>query len=82
VNIKELGVQPLDGILCNLGLSNADIVSASTKQLTFKMVQKGRKGRRLTPNIQKKILEALNAASSGSDAGANRAFVLGDLFNY
>lgn len=41
------------------GLTNADLVKASTQQLTFKMVQKGRKGRPLTPNVQKKILNAL-----------------------
>ncbi len=45
--------------MSQLGISNADIVRASTEQLTFKMVQRGRKGRRLTPNIQDKILKAL-----------------------
>jgi uncharacterized protein YbcV (DUF1398 family) len=44
-----------------LGLSNSDLVAASTEQLTFKMVQKGRKGRRLTRNVQEKILNALMA---------------------
>ena len=44
-----------------LGLSNADLVRASTEQLSFKMVQKGRKGKPLTPNVQNKILRALQA---------------------
>ncbi len=54
--------QPLDQIMTKLGLSNAQLVNASTEQLTFKMVQKGRRGRRLTPNVQEKILNALHAA--------------------
>ncbi len=51
--------QPLDILMAEHGLSNADLVNASTEQLSFKMVQKGRKGRRLTPHIQEKILAAL-----------------------
>ena len=51
--------QPLDILMTQLGLTNADLVNASTEQLSFKMVSKGRKGRRLTPNIQDKILAAL-----------------------
>jgi uncharacterized protein YbcV (DUF1398 family) len=54
--------QPLDELMEKLGLSNADLVAASTEQLTFKMVQKGRKGKRLTRNVQEKILNALLAA--------------------
>ena len=53
--------QPLDELMTKLGLTNADLVRASTEQLSFKMVQKGRKGRRLTPNMQAKILAALLA---------------------
>ncbi len=51
--------QPLDLLMTKLGLTNANLVDASTEQLSFKMVQKGRKGKRLTPNIQEKILNAL-----------------------
>jgi uncharacterized protein YbcV (DUF1398 family) len=49
----------LDALMTKLGLSNADLVNASTEQLSFKNVQKGRTGRHLTPNIQDKILAAL-----------------------
>ena len=73
---NDFGVQPLDGVMVSLGLSNADIVEASTEQLTFKMVQKGRKGRRLSPNVQKKILQALKNVRSGED------FEHTDLFSY
>lgn len=51
--------QPLDALMTQLGVTNADLVNASTEQLSFKMVQKGRKGRRLSTNIQDKILTAL-----------------------
>ena len=52
-------VQPLDALMTQLGLTNAQLVHASTAQLSFKMVQKARKGRRLSPNMQTKILAAL-----------------------
>ena len=55
----ELGVQPLDEIMTKVNLSNHDLVSASAEQLSHKVVQKGRKGRRLTLNSQTKILSAL-----------------------
>ena len=52
--------QPLDALMNRLGLTNADLVKASTEQLSFKMVNKGRAGnRRLSPNVQDKILMAL-----------------------
>ncbi len=52
-------VQPLDALMTQLGLTNAQLVHASTEQLSFKMVQKARKGRRLSRNIQTKILTVL-----------------------
>lgn len=72
----ELGTQPLDEVMTRLGVSNADLVEASTEHLTFKMVHKGRKGRRLTLNVQTKILQALHALKP--EAG----LTLADLFNY
>ena len=68
--------QPLDLIMIQHGLSNADLVRASTEQLSFKMVNKGRRGRRLTLNIQEKILRALLKAKP--DLKLNRR----DLFHY
>lgn len=53
--------QPLDLLMTRLELKNADLVRASTEQLSFKMVQKARKGKTLTPNVQYKILAALQA---------------------
>ena len=72
----EFGVQPLEGIMTRLGLTNADLVNVSLEQLTHKMVQKGRKGRRLTIKIKMKILKALNLASPGEK------FTPKNLFNY
>ena len=43
--------------------------------MTHKMVSRACKGRRLTPNVQAKVLHAVNAA-----AGKN--YTLGDLFRY
>jgi len=76
VTEHDLGVQPIDALLTSWEKSNADVVSASTKQLTHKMVQKARKGRRLTPHIQYKILSAMHTLKP--DAG----LTLKDLFNY
>ena len=75
---RQLGVQPLDEILNKLELTNRDLVAASTEQLTHKQVQKSRNGRRVTPNIQQKILRALNGLSP--DGG--KQFTLPDLFTY
>ena len=57
------------------GLKAHDIVAASTEQITHKMISRAVKGRRLTPNVQRKILDALNKA-------AEKKYSLKDLFNY
>lgn len=72
----EMGVQPLEAIMARLTLKNADLVKASTEMLTHKMVKKGRLGRRLTLNVQLKILNALN------NVKPDEHFVLSDIFNY
>ncbi len=50
--------QPLDVLMTQQGVSNADLVKASSEQLSFKLLQKGRQGRRLKPHLQDKILNA------------------------
>ncbi len=72
---RDLGEQPLALILTQLGLKSHDLVAASTEQITHKMVQRGCKGRRLTKNIQGKLLRALNTASG-------KTYAIQDLFNY
>lgn len=79
----ELGPQPLDRLLEDLGLNNHELVAASTEQLTHKMVAKARKGRRLSRNIQMKVVRALNAAVKAKVPGEEaRAYLVEDLFNY
>ena len=72
---RNLGVQPLDALMTQLGLGNHDLVESSPVQLTHKQVARARKGRRLTRNMQDKILVALNKAAKAEHAS-------GDLFNY
>ena len=61
-NAMNVGVQPLDAIMNEKEIKNHDLVAAVPPgSITHKQVQKARKGRRLTTNMQDKILEALNA---------------------
>jgi hypothetical protein len=71
----ELGPQPLDQIMQELELKNHDLVAASAEGLTHKQVNKGRKGRRLSRNVQDKIVAALSKS-------AGKEFSAGDLFTY
>jgi len=72
---RDLGEQPLAALLTEQGLKSHDLVAASTEQITHKMVVRGCKGRRLTKNVQGKLLRALNAA-------AQKSYAMIDLFNY
>ena len=72
---RDLGEQPLARLLTELGLKSHDLVVASTEQITHKMVQRGCKGRRLTKNVQGKLLRALNTATRGT-------YNIPDLFTY
>lgn len=72
---RNLGEQPVARIMAELGLKPSDLVAASTEQLTFKMVSRACKGRRLTPNVQSKIRDAVNKA-------AGKDYALKDLFSY
>lgn len=72
---RNLGVQPITQIMAEHDLKSHDLVAASTQQITHKMVTRACKGRRLTPNVQAKILNALNAATG-------KPYTLPDLFNY
>ena len=83
----DLGDQPLIQMMDKWGLVNEDIVNASTEQLTFKQVQRGRTGRRLTLKMMQKILRAYNVAIWNKlDKVQKEKFVeylqRGPLFNY
>jgi hypothetical protein len=73
---NDLGPQPLDALMVKHGLSNHALVAASTEQLSHKVVQKARKGRRLTTRTKAKILNALH------NALPEQKFAHRDLFNY
>ena len=72
---RNMGAQPIADIMAEHNLRSHDVVAASTEQITHKMVSRACKGRRLTPNVQSKILRALNAATG-------RQYSLADLFTY
>ncbi len=72
---RNHGLQPIAGLLTHHGLKSQDLVAASTEQITYKMVTRGCKGRRLTNNVQSKLQRALNKAT-------NANYRLADLFNY
>jgi len=72
---RDFGPQPLAEIMSGNELKPNDLVSASTEQITHKMIARAVKGRRLTPNVKQKILNALNEA-------AKNTYSLKDLFNY
>jgi hypothetical protein len=72
---RNLGEQPVARILAEKGLKPHDLVAASGVQMTHKMVARACKGRRLTPNTQTIVLNALQAATG-------KSFTLKELFNY
>ena len=72
---RNLGTQPISDVMAELNLKPHDLVSASTEQLTHKMVSRAIKGRRLTDRAKLKVLRALSAA-------AERSFETSELFNY
>tara|TARA_B100001123_G_C14985325_1_gene897336 strand:+ start:209 stop:445 length:237 start_codon:yes stop_codon:yes gene_type:complete len=72
---RNLGEQPIARILKDLHLKPHDVVAASEENITHKMVTKACKGRRLTENVQGKIIRAMNRILENS-------YSKKDLFNY
>ncbi len=72
---RDLGEQPVAMIMVEHGLKSHDLVANSGEQLTHKMVARAVKGRRLTPRVKLKVLNALNKA-------AGKVFTIKQLFNY
>ena len=72
---RNLNEQPIARILAENKLTNSDLVSASTENITYKMLSRACKGRRLTPHVQMKICNAMNRATG-------KTFTVEDLFNY
>jgi hypothetical protein len=72
---RDLGEQPLSRLMAEKDIKSHDLVAASTEQITHKMVQRGCKGRRLTRNVQGKLLRAF-------DKVTGETHKLTDLFTY
>ena len=72
---RDLGEQPLAGLMAERGLKPADLVAASGEQLTHKMVARALRGRRLTANTMGKVQRAWNLAAQSEHAAT-------ELFNY
>ena len=72
---RNLGEQPIARIIVDHGLKARDLVAVSTQQLTHKMVSRACKGRRLTPNVQSKIRDALNEST-------DKEYSMEELFTY
>lgn len=74
---RNFGPQPLDKIMTDLGMGNHRLVEVCREPLTHKAVQRARKGRRLTPHMQRRIVEAFNLA-----AAPETPLQRPDLFSY
>lgn len=72
---REHGPQPLAELLQRQGITNHQVVAASTEQLTHKMVAKACRGRFLSVKVRLKILRAVNRLCKSE-------YALADLFNY
>ncbi len=72
---NNLGEQPIIKIMVEYEIKARDLVENSTEQLTYKMVSKACKGRRLTPNVKYKILKALMKTTGNQ-------FTREELFTY
>jgi len=72
---RDLGRQPIADVMERHGLEAKDLVSASTEQITHKMVARAAKGRRLTEKVMAKVVRALNAATDETYRASN-------LFSY
>lgn len=83
---RDLGVQPLDGMMQAWGIGNHELVEVSTEQLTHKQVQKARNGRRLTLKMMQKVTRAFNVTIwhklNGEQKEAYYEYMHRDLFNY
>ncbi|MBC2601368.1 hypothetical protein [Puniceicoccus vermicola] len=72
---RNLGKQPIAAVMEEEGLRAHDLVEASADSLTHKMVSRACKGRRLTPNTKRKVINALEKKTG-------KSFPKEDLFNY
>lgn len=79
---RNLGPQPLDALMTEHSLDNHDIVAACSEPLTHKAVQRGRKGRRLTTHMQRRITAAMNQTLKLQNKPLESEWKVSDLFTY
>lgn len=79
---RNMGVQPLDGIMTEHELGNHDLVTASLEPMTHKAVQRARKGRRLTKHMKQRMADALNLLLKQKGVEVERPWTVKDLFTY
>lgn len=79
---RNMGVQPLDGIMAEHALGNHDLVAASQEPMTHKAVQRARKGRRLTKHMQQRMVTALTRAVTLQGKTLDQPWSVSDLFTY
>lgn len=72
---RNLGPQPVGAVIEELQLTPHDLVAASPRQLTHKLIQRAIKGRWLTKHSRTLVQQALHAASG-------RLVPMNELFNY
>lgn len=73
---RDFGPQPLIEVMRSLGVTSNDLIAACDTQLTYKMVARACKGRKLTLNAQNKILTALRTLRPEAK------LTLKEIFNY
>ncbi|MFH1094504.1 MAG: hypothetical protein V1739_10205 [Candidatus Omnitrophota bacterium] len=66
---RDLGEQPVKQIMLRYNLKPHDLVAVSAEQITHRMVARAGKGRRLSPHIKTKVLNALNKAANEAHPG-------------
>ena len=72
---RAMGEQPLARMMRERLLANHDLVAASARPITHKLVMRAARGRRLTVHSKALVVEAFNRATGGS-------FRATDLFDY
>ena len=79
----DYGAQPIDALMAEHNLSNSSVVEASPQPITHKMINKARRGRRLSRKVQTKVLDAFNQAMTKIHPGEDTpCYTFQDLFNY
>jgi len=73
--VRNLGEQPIARLMAERGLKAQALVAASTEPITHKMVSRACKGRRLTPHVKIKVMNALNKVTDMN-------YGVKDLFTY